>query len=60
MTALVCPYCKSDLSQDGIGEVVIQTAEAGDVLTLCCESCRAPLGFLRLALPKGRLPEPAP
>lgn len=57
MTTLVCPYCKSDLGEGGIDEVVLPTVHAGDVLTLCCRSCRAPLGFLRLALPKGRLPQ---
>lgn len=55
MTSLVCPHCKSTIDKDGIDEVVLPTSQAGDVLALCCKSCRASLGFLRLALPKGRL-----
>lgn len=54
MATLTCPYCKQDLDQAGLGEVVTRTVEAGEVLTLYCKECGAPFGFLRLALPKTR------
>jgi hypothetical protein len=56
VSGLVCPFCHTDLVQDGLGEIVVPTVEAGDVLVLACKKCRAPLGFLRLALPKGPRP----
>lgn len=52
MTPLTCPYCRTELEPEGLGEAVTPTVNAGNVLALFCKACGAPLGFLRLALPR--------